>query len=259
MTESQENQLMEKNDFQKITNKQVIIEKRDDNIMVVGTNETTNNVLNEISKLTLITPTDLKKFEEAQQFVLSTYTDVPQYRPLIVKLTSVLNDGQFPTADSKYWQCKAEAEIHFNELFRGLNKYKRALVDLKELDYKIAQYNNLEPNENVDPVLVSFQVERLIIKKELYEFELKQIEKNIKYRMEEITDWASISETLVDKCEFSRNSHSEHYTKSFIKQLENKVLRANNPEEKKKLEAQLNTFKRLTKEKFDEITKKGGE
>jgi hypothetical protein len=258
----QENQELpiQMNDISKITNKQVSVVEREDNEMVVSTNQKTLNILNEINKLTLITPENLAKFQESQEFVLSTYTDVPQYRPLIVKLTSVLNDGQFPTPDSKFWQCKAEAEVHFNEMVRSLNKYKRALVDLKEIDYKIAQYESIkiENKENVDPVLVDFQIQRLQLKRENYEFELKQVEKNIKYRMEEVTDWASIADSLADKCEFSTNSHSDHYTKSFIKQLQIRLSKAENPDEKKKLSAQLITYNNLIKQKFDEITKKGG-
>jgi hypothetical protein len=222
----------------------------EDNFILSKAKESNDEVLDQIFGLTLITPSDLKKFQDSKEFLLSTYTDVPQYRPLIVKLISVLNDGQFPTPDSKYWQCKSEAEVHYNEFNRELIKYKKALVDIAEIEYKINKFKTDNHPGEIDQNLVMFDIKRLEIKKEQYMFELKQIEKNLKYRMEELTDWAVISRQLEDKCEFSTKVYSEHYAKSFIKSLEIKINKTENELEKRKLTDQLNTFKRMLIEKI---------
>ena len=229
-------------------NQDLIKSELEDNFALAKTKQTNDEVLEQIYGLTLITPSDLKKFEESKEFLLSTYTDVPQYRPLIVKLVSVLNDAQFPTPDSKYWQCKSEAEVHYNEFNREMIKYKKALIDIAEIDYKINKFSKTETESNeIDINLVNFDIKRLEVKKEQYMFELKQIEKNLKYRIQEITDWGHISDKLKEKCEFSTTSFSEHYSKSFIKSLEFKVKNTTNEVDKKKLQDQLDTFKNLLK------------
>jgi hypothetical protein len=265
MEETQlENQLNESfKDIVKFNKNKITVNEKEQNEMVISTNDLTNEITDQIKSMTLITPSDIAAFKSAQAFVLSTYTDVPQYRPLMVKLTSVLNDGQFPTPDSKFWQCKAEAEVHFNEMARGISKYKKGIIDINEIDYKIRlleeSIKEIEGKDSdVDPNLVRFDIQRLSVKREQYEFELKQLEKTIKYRMEEVSDWSSIASTLEDKCEFSTKVHGEHYAKAFIMQLEHKISKAKSSQEEKMLRAQLDTFKRLTKEKFDELTKKGG-
>ena len=223
----------------------------EDNFSLLKTKETNDEVLEQIFSLTLITPNDLKKFEESKEFLLSTYTDVPQYRPLLVKLVSVLNDTSFPTYDAKYWQCKAEAEVHYNEFNRELIKYKKGLIDIAEIDYKIKvlekKLNELE--KDTDPILVEFDLKRLFNKKEEYMFEMKQLEKKLKYRMEEMTDWAKISANLEEHCEFSTKVHAEHFSKSFIKSLESRINKSSDEKEKKMLNDQLNTFKRMVTEK----------
>lgn len=225
-----------------------------ENFVIAATATVNKNLMDVMNSLCLITPTDVKNFEKAKEFVISTYTDVPQYRPLITKVVSVLNDTHFPTADAKYWQCKAEAEVHFNEFNRDLTKYKKGLIDIAEIDYKIEKFeNDITQNhidENLDTQLIRFDIERLKVKKEQYLFEMKQLEKTMKYRMEEVNDWYKISETLTTECEFDPHKHADHYTKSFIKGLENKVKKAKDENERKVFSAQLETFQRIFSEKF---------
>jgi hypothetical protein len=109
----------------------VSVPVRDRNALMVSAEEKALNVVDKIGNLTLLTKTDITRLEKAQTFILSTYTDVPEYRPLVIKLSSVLNDMSFPTPDAKYWQCKKEAEVHFTQLVTEMYKYERAMVDIE--------------------------------------------------------------------------------------------------------------------------------
>ncbi len=210
-------------------------------------------VVDEIKKLEIITPEELSQLRNAQAFALSNFRDVPSYRPMIVKLTSVLNDVNFPTIDRKFWQCKIEAEVHFNELVRDYFKYEKSLVDLEEMAYKISEIDSMllkeiEPNVKLDPNLLNFDKKRLIIKKSQYEYELKLLEKDIKYRIQEVVDWAFISKEIESKCEYSTSSYQEHTVKGHVLFIQNKLKTTTlSPEERKNLQAQLDTFNRLNK------------
>jgi hypothetical protein len=219
------------------------------------TSSTAFEVVNEIKKLDIITPEEIRRLKEASAFALSNFRDVPTYRPMIVKLTSVLNDANFPTIDKKYWQCKIEAEVHFNELIRNYFKYDRSLIDLRELDYKINEISSMlsrdvEPpdGKKLDPNLLKFDQERLQNTKSQYEYELKLLEKDIKYRIQEVVDWSYISEQIAGKCEFSTTNYQEHTIKGHILLLQNKIKDPKiSPEEKRGYQAQLDTFSRLNK------------
>jgi hypothetical protein len=220
---------------------------------IFKTSTTAFEVVEEIKKLTLITPEEMEKFNDAQAFALTNFRDVPSYRPMIVKLTSVLNDVSFPTADKKYWQCKIEAEVHFNELVRDFFKYERSLVDIEELEYKIHEIDRMlnkevEPNANLDPNLITFDKKRLVIKKAEYEYNVKLLEKDVKYRIQEVIDWAFISEQLKSKCEHSTTSYQDHTVKGHILFLKNMIKNPKVKDEDKRMyQAQLDTFERLNK------------
>lgn len=225
-------------------------EKRETDIAIDKTEECSNEIVEQIKSLGIITPTDVKKFQEAKTFALSTYTDVGQYRPMVTKLTSVLTDGKFPTADKKYWQCKAEAEVQFNELCRASYKHQRAVIDLEELDYKIKSIEQLlnqevTTKEKFDPNLVRFDLERLKIKRNQYEFEVKQLEKSMKYRMKEVTDWHEIASYLEPQCSYSIKNYEEHIPEAHYKVLQYRIENAQTEEERRNFQDQLDTYKHI--------------
>jgi len=216
--------------------------------------EETKGILKVFVEQTLISPEDIKALNAAKDFAISSFVDTPQYRPMIVKLASVLSDGQFPTADAKFWQCKAEAEVHFNELVRNVYKIESIKVDVDELDYKIGSLHaliesNEVPKEMGDPILMKFDLKRLQIKRESLAFEMKLMEKNTKYRIEEVTDWCSIAGTLVKDCKYSLNNKQEGMVETIYKKLDYEISKATDEKTKSNLTAQLNTLKRLLFEK----------
>lgn len=238
------------------------MEKRNKDLVVVDRNlgaiqqvaDTAHDIIHSFKKQQLITPSDIKALVDSKEFAISAFADTPQYRPMIVKLASVLSDGQFPTADAKFWQCKAEAEVHFNELVRNIYKIESIKVDLEEIDYKIKALKiivetDTAPAGSGDPELMKLDYRRLIIKRDSIEFELKLIEKNTKYRMEEVTDWCSIAGNLISDCKYDRHNKQDGMTQSLFTKLEYEISRATDDKSKKNLTDQLNTLKRLLFEK----------
>jgi hypothetical protein len=245
---------------------EIQVPKRDQDALVEATSDNSLSVVGEIRNTSILDPEAVKDLEKSKQFLLSTYTDVPMYRPMVVKLASVLNDKTCPTNDSKYWQCKKEAEVHFNELVGNVYKWHLSQIDLEEMDYKIASLEKLleEPDgirSDIDPVLIGFDLRRLKVKRERYEFNVKQLEKNIKYRIEEVTDWAAIAGKLETQCQGSTTNAQQHVAMSLLATLEHKVEEAKKNNDQKAVEnyeSQLNTLKRMLYEKSKEILKEKG-
>ena len=235
-------------------NKLAVI-KRDSNALMVNAEAGALDVVQKINDLTLLTASDAKKLVDAQPFILSTYTDVPEYRPLVIKLSSVLNDKSFPTADTKYWQCKKEAEVHFTQLVSEIYKYERCMVDIEEMDYIIASSEHqiasisLESvKDSLDPIKLGFELKRVKIKRQEYLFNMKLLEKSIKYRIQEIVDWAAISKKMMEpNCKYDTKNYNAHLTEGLYKTLQECINKAAG-EDKAKYEAQLSTLRRLIKE-----------
>jgi hypothetical protein len=225
----------------------------EDNPFVNGVTAISDEISNQMMKGSSITPSDVAELKKAEAFIFSTYTDVRQFRPLINKVTSVLSNGKFPTADAKFWQCKAEAEVHFNELRRDLFKHDRSTVDIEEIAYKIASMEVILNNNDIkdyDKNLIGFDLRRLQTKKDQYKFELKQLEKTMKYRIEEITDWKKISEEFEGQCNYSTKNPNEHVADTHLKVLTYHVQLAKKEERHEDFKIyseQLKTFINLLK------------
>lgn len=220
-----------------------------ENEYMTGISKISDEVVGQMNKLSMITKHDIARLKEAESFLLSTYTDVRKYRPLITKLTSVLNNKNFPTVDSKYWQCKNEAEVHFNELKRSLYKYDKASVDVEEMTFKIAEMESiLDKNgvnsfgQAIDINALGFDLRRMNIKKESHVFELKQMEKDLKYRIEEVTDWHKIADHLEDHCQFDCKDPDAHFADRHFKVLAMQINEAKDDESRSIYIAQLKTF-----------------
>lgn len=223
---------------------------KQDNKLLEAVTNTNFEVLEQIYKGTLISPEDITKLKEAQDFLLSTYTDVKPFRPMITKLAGVLSNGKFATPDAKFWQCKIEAEVHFNEMVRDIHKYERAKIDLEEIDYEIDQlstqltHSRTRTQNNEDPVKIDFRIRKLKVKKSEYEFEMKQIEKTIKGRIEEVTDWNVIAKKLAPVCQYSTTTN-DYQAESYYKFLEYQIANAKDEKEKAQFQAQLDTFQQI--------------
>lgn len=215
-----------------------VINRGTNNQVLSGVDNSANDIIGSIVRTNLLSKEDANSLLVAKEFVLSTYTDVPEYRPLVIKLSSVLNDANFPTPDAKYWQCKKESEVHFNQLILETYKYERCIVDVEEMDYIIASLEKEKEETDKDPVKLQFEIRRLKIKLNEYLFNMKSIEKSIKYRIKEVSEWAAIANKMLkDNCKYSTSNYEEHITESLYKKLENS--------DGDNYKSQLSTLKRL--------------
>lgn len=211
----------------------------------------TNSIISEINNTSLLNEDDANKLKNSKEFIVSTYKDVPIYNSRIAKVSSILSDGKFPTADAKFWQCKMQAEVHFNELVRASFKLDRAHIDIEELDYQIKVLDSMiteEANTDLNKIKLQFDRRRLLNKLNQYNFELKLLEKDIKQRLREISEWSDIAKEYEQHCEHDTSHYESHTYQNHILALTNLYNNAKTIEEKEKYKDQANTFLRLIKQ-----------
>lgn len=212
-------------------------------------------VIDELNKISLITPTDVATLKKSQLFLMSTYTDVPVFRTYMEKYVGVLTNSRFPTPDAKFWQCKKEAEVQFNELLKAMLRHKALLIDIDEYSYKI---NDLVKNKETatHSFLVNCDISRLEVKMAEVKLHLKAVEKEIKYRIVEIGDWNDLSIEWEGDMKHSKLDYAQHEVDSMQQYLTREIAAAvakSDDKSAKILTAQLDTLKALIKKRMETI------
>ena len=209
-------------------------------------------IIQNIRDKELLTEKDATNIKKAHEFIESTYSDVIIYNPRIVKAVSILSDGKFPTNDAKFWQCKMQAEVHFNEFVRGFYKLDRVHIDMEELQWEIASMDaaialdgKVDENKKLSVIKLKFDRRRLINKLNQYMYECKLLEKDIKQRLREINDWAEMAESFKPACVHSTSSYEDHTINGHFLAIKNSIRNAKTPEERKNYADHFTTFCRL--------------
>lgn len=205
----------------------------------------TDELVTEIQKTDLISPEDAKNIEKAQTFLLTSYKDVPIYNTRAAKVCSILTDAKFPTSDAKFWQCKMQAEVHFNEFIRSMFKLDRVNVDIEELEYQIKVLDTMVNQDSVsqfDKIKLTFDKRRLENKLSQYKFEIKLLEKDMKQRLREINDWVEIGKTYEESCQYDKNSYDEHTYRTQLHVILNQYNTEKDPKVKEGIKKQLQTL-----------------
>jgi hypothetical protein len=212
-------------------------------------------VIEELNKISLISPTEVATLQKAQVFLMSTYTDVPVFRTYMEKYVGVLTNSRFSTPDAKFWQCKKEAEVQFSELLKAMLRHKALNVDIEECGYKL---NDLAKKKGSaeHPFLVECDLSRLEIKMAEIKLHLKAVEKEIKYRIVEIGDWNDISKEWEDSMKHSKVDYEQHEVDSMQQYLNREIAAAvakSDDKSAKILTAQLDTLKGFIKKKMETL------
>lgn len=174
------------------------------------------SIVSLFGKNEILTDKDFTDFNDCQKFIVDTYLTVPMYRPMAVKIFGVLSDPQFSTNEAKYWQCKSEAEVHANELVRDLHDLEKMRINVEKSEYVLK--NKMISEGDSDEILLDFDRRQMAINISLMKFEYAQLQKKIKYRIEEIKEWKTLSEKL----EQTPNFKNSNYGQMLLESLESK-------------------------------------
>ncbi len=182
----------------------------------------TNKSLVELfTNVPIITERDIDALIDSKEFIIDTYLSVPMYRSLPIKLFGVLSNAEFPTPESKFWQCKAEAEVHAKELMRDLHDLEEIKINIEKSQFIYDEV--MKPKfDNADNKIskkeVEFDMRKLLVSISRQKFEFMQLQKKIKYRIEEVDEWRRIS----DKISSSYNLENPNYAKMLVDALRQK-------------------------------------
>lgn len=201
-------------------------------------NQQQNNLVEIFSNKEILAEQDWKNLASAKDFIRDNFSQVPMYRPLPVKLFGVLNDKDFPTAESKYWQCKVEAEVHAEQLMNDIHDLESLKIAIEKADYLLHKLLAKQKSSELtsEQLEIDFDIREHKVNMSRLQFKMFKLQKQIKYRIEEIYEWKQITETLKEKDEsINVSDFVQHYVnKMKMKTLEqaNKISDKNSNEYK---------------------------
>lgn len=228
-------------------------ENKVDEIILNKNNEVAEkspSIVNLLADINLFSEKEVKLFSESKQFIVDTYKSVPMYRPLVLKLFGVLNNSEFPTVDSKYWQCKVEAEVHANELIRDMHDVELQKVQLERATEFLTRLSTLyqQEKDSSKKLDIEFDIREQNILLSKKKFELLQLQKKIKYRIEEVVQWRQIAERLEQQQSFKKQNYAEMLAESLLNKWDSQIKSDDklSVEQKSALAAQVKMMQELS-------------
>jgi len=188
----------------------------------------------------IITEEDLKSLIDLQDELKDVFLHSQVFRTRTEMEVSVLNDIEFPTPDSKYWQAVREQNVMFQELVYLSYDYRKTTLEIEDLKRK-----KEEEKDKIKKELLEVEIERKT-------FDLLNMEKVAKDRIREIKEWHKIKQNLLDKIEYSLENVDEHQLISYTKRWVRQFLTAGNElnsSERLNLVSQLEKGLKVCKEK----------
>ena len=160
------------------------------------------------------------KLANAQPNITKAFETVTMWRtPTLLRL-SVLDDVSHPTPDSKYWQLVNEMYAHSTGLAELMFEIEEKQIDLDEVIAAITVINKkIEKGEKID----QFELSRLEVKKRRYEFDLVNMQKTAKARIEELNNQSSAMEELKPLLAFGVEDQNAHQLQGFAQSWTSEV------------------------------------
>lgn len=190
---------------------------------------------------------DWDDLNESKSFIVETYNTVPMYRPLPLKLFGVLNNNDHPTPESKYWQCKIEAEVHAEQIINDIHSIELLNLNIEKsqfnLEIMLEEYNN--QNDNIKKKQIEFDIREQRIHLSKLNFRLIKLKKELKYRIEEVNQWRKISNSIKETTNIDTNSYIRQYLITMKHKLNQKIDISNDSTEKENLKTNINELDKL--------------
>jgi hypothetical protein len=177
--------------------------------------------INQIRNSNFLEDIHLQILESIKNNIEHAYVNKQMYRTETEILTGVLNDEDFPTYDSKYWQCIREMDAMYNELLNQSFEYNELVLqkELIKTEINILKKEQEKLINNSD--LYELEKNKINIKlKEneinKLEFKLMNIKLSARDRIRELELWSNLIDQLSQKIEFSNKDPNEHQLLTLI-------------------------------------------
>jgi len=146
---------------------------------------------------------DAEYFNKLMPDLSQRFINRPIFRSLYEIQNYVIPNNTHPTPDAKYWQVIGEQAVHAQELITLTFNFRKAEVEIKRLERKIAQEKLKEEPDELELEMLSIELEE----KQFGQVNCKKIAKE---RMREVKNCETIIQGLIPKLKHGMGDFEPH-------------------------------------------------
>lgn len=158
----------------------------------------------------LLEPSDLQSFKKLTDELRDTWKKKQVFRTEVEARFSVLQDNNYPTKASKYWQCVKEQNVFLENLMSLSFDYRRSEAKIKWLEKKLETETN------------DYKLECYKIDLDERVYRKASMELVAKDRMREISMWSKLKKEFDDGT-FNTQDVSQHQLESYHQTYQQKM------------------------------------
>jgi len=174
-------------------------------------NETNLMPIYTTADITVLSEDDNKKLSLAKNNIEHSMKHVIMHRTKTLLRTSVLNDLDHPTPDSKYWQLSMEMYAHSTALADNLFEIESKQIDLDEAEEKLKTEKN------------NYTIRRLELEIKKIMFQIAILQKEVHERILELDNQSTAMEELKQYMNYSQDDMNEHQVQTYAIAWTNEV------------------------------------
>lgn len=167
--------------------------------------ETVSGVLDAVKNIPILKPEDVNFLQEKSQHLSQVMERTQMWRTDMQK-ASIINDIHFPTAHAKFHQAMLEQKVQFDQAMYLAKDFEMKKLDIEEKELELSELGDSPKDE--------IKKRRLHIELQFMQYELKQMQIAMQFRMQEVKGWQNLQENLLQQLRDSGMSEDSIWSKN---------------------------------------------
>jgi len=161
-------------------------------------------IVDTVKNLPVFKKDDIHFLQENSKHLGQVMEHTQMWRTNTQKL-SIINDVHFPTDHAKYHQAMLEQKVQFDQAMYLAKDFEMKKLEIEELECDLEELTDSKRDK--------IKEKKIQIDIQFKQYELKQMQTAMKYRMDEIKGWQAIENELLNKMRKEGMDEEEIWTK----------------------------------------------
>jgi hypothetical protein len=154
--------------------------------------EAVGAIVEAIKGVSVFAPGDIQFLEEKREHLAAVLERTHIWRTDTQK-RSIVSDGYHPTPHSKFHQAMLEQKVQFEQTLYLAKDFESKKLEIEEIECELEELESSDLSEKRKDI----KKRKLLLDLNFKQFELKQMQISMHYRMDEVKGWQTIEEDLL--------------------------------------------------------------
>lgn len=164
-----------------------------------------NDIITSVSKLPVFKTGDIEFLQQNAGHLTAVMENTQMWRTDVQK-RSILNDTHFPTDHAKFHQAMLEQKVQLDQALYLAKDFELKKLEVLELECDLEELGDSKRDE--------IKKQKIHIETQFKNYELKQMQIAMKYRMDEVRGWQQIQNELLEKMRSEGISEDQIWSKN---------------------------------------------